>query len=62
MKEDPSAFDFALAWARARWHSALDRALRQNKTSGTVSEKTMREVEEAERKYNELRETKRDRT
>lgn len=56
------ALDLAIAFARARWHSALDRAMRQNKTRGDISEKTMTEVEECERKYHELQEVKRERT
>lgn len=55
-----SALDLAIAFARGRWHAALDRAMRQNKTRGAVSEKTMLEVEEYERQYNELKEAKRD--
>jgi len=54
------ALDLAIAFARGRWHSALDRALRQNKTRGEVSEKAMNEVEEAERKFHELQEVKRE--
>lgn len=54
-----STLDLALAFARGRWHAALDRAMRQNKTSGTVSEKLMLEVEDAERKFHELQEVKR---
>lgn len=54
------ALDLAIAFARARWHAALDRAMRQNKTRGDISEKTMLEVEECERKYHELQETKKD--
>jgi hypothetical protein len=57
-----SAIDLALAFARARWHAALDRAMRQNKTRGGISEKLLKEVEENERKYHELKEVKRERT
>ena len=53
------SLDLAIAFARARWHAALDRALRQNKTRGDVSEKTMQEVEYYERKFHELQEVKR---
>jgi hypothetical protein len=53
------ALDLAIAFARARWMTALDRAFRQNKTRGNVSEKLLREVEENERKFHELQEVKR---
>jgi hypothetical protein len=53
--------ELALAFARARWMAACHRAFRQNKTKGDISEKLAREVEEAERRYQELKETKRER-
>jgi hypothetical protein len=52
----------AVAFAKARWWLAADKAFRENKRTGGISEKTMLEVEEAERRYNELLQTKRDRS
>jgi hypothetical protein len=56
------ALDLAIAFARARWVVACERAFRQNKTRGDVSEKLTREVEKCEREYQELKEVKRERT
>jgi len=54
--------DLAIAFARGRWMALCDKACRENRFRNEgISEKTMREVEEAERQHNELIETKRER-